>query len=48
MEFRRCIKKEEKILREYFNTTYKNKKEKESLTSGIYLLAEEFINRLFL
>ncbi len=25
-------KKEEKILREYFNTTYKNKKEKESLT----------------
>ena len=25
-------KKEEKILGEYFNTTYKNKKEKESLT----------------
>ena len=25
-------KKEEKILREYFNTTYKNKKAKESLT----------------
>ena len=25
-------KKEEKILREYFNTRYKNKKEKESLT----------------
>ncbi len=30
--FGKFAKKEEKILREYFNTTYKNKKEKESLT----------------